>query len=448
MDHPLVGGQVRHVAIAHLGGRGEVALLRIRIPPRDGVSSRGESVHVVVGGMGVGVVGGDGRTRLRDAMHGATSAAQAQWRERLDGARVTSIDEACLTLEREGHRWRTGAAESGALTLTEQAMDARPGDLDREALAGRGARIVDDLVQMRLGSRRDALRIAVLKAIARLDRRIAAVRGDLARMQTADAAADHAQLFVAQAAAALRGATKLEAVDWSSGEARSIEMAIDPARTPKEQIAAVFKRARRLKKGSPIATARLVKGMETRATMAEIAEALAERDADLAVLEARARAAAPGDLRFESGGGSTTRHDVGLASVARRVPYRTFLGGSGTSILVGRGATDNDALTFHTARPHHLWLHAKNHTGAHVIVPLDKGRSCPADLLVEAAHLAAHFSDARNEDIVEVTYTPRRYLRKPRGSAPGLVVVDREKVILLRREDAVLSALLQREIVG
>jgi predicted ribosome quality control (RQC) complex YloA/Tae2 family protein len=94
-----------------------------------------------------------------------------------------------------------------------------------------------------------------------------------------------------------------------------------------------------------------------------------------------------------------------------------------------------------------MWLHAKGATGAHVIVRLEKGRSCPADLLVEAAHLAAHFSSARDEGVVEVEYTSRRYVRKPRGSPPGLVVVDREKVILLRREEQTLRRLLESEVV-
>ncbi|HEX4446537.1 MAG TPA: NFACT RNA binding domain-containing protein, partial [Polyangiaceae bacterium] len=114
-------------------------------------------------------------------------------------------------------------------------------------------------------------------------------------------------------------------------------------------------------------------------------------------------------------------------------------------ILVGRGAADNDALTLRVARAHDLWLHAKEHTGAHVIVALDRGASCPPELLVEAAHLAAHFSDARDETIVDVQYTPRRYVRKPRGTPPGLVVVEREKVIVLRRDESTLRRLLAGE---
>jgi predicted ribosome quality control (RQC) complex YloA/Tae2 family protein len=115
---------------------------------------------------------------------------------------------------------------------------------------------------------------------------------------------------------------------------------------------------------------------------------------------------------------------------------------------VGRKAADSDVLTLRVAKPHHLWLHAKGRSGAHVVIPLEKGKSCPPALLVEAAHLAAHFSKARNELVVEISYTPRRYVRKPRGSAPGLVVVDREKVLALRQSRETLQKLLEREIVA
>jgi len=80
-----------------------------------------------------------------------------------------------------------------------------------------------------------------------------------------------------------------------------------------------------------------------------------------------------------------------------------------------------------------------------VVVPLEKGHEAPADLLVDAAHLAAHFSEWRGETQVEVTYVARRHVRKPRGSPPGLVTVDRDKTLVLRVDPARLAALLARE---
>ncbi|MEP7125686.1 MAG: NFACT RNA binding domain-containing protein, partial [Byssovorax sp.] len=128
--------------------------------------------------------------------------------------------------------------------------------------------------------------------------------------------------------------------------------------------------------------------------------------------------------------------------------YRIFRGQSGAKILAGKGAVGNDALTHRVARPHDLWLHAKGRTGTHVIVQLEKNQQCPSELLVEAAHVAAHFSEGREEGVIEIQYTPRRYLRKPKGAAAGLVVVEREKVLVLRVDPAVTARLLAGEELG
>ena len=83
-----------------------------------------------------------------------------------------------------------------------------------------------------------------------------------------------------------------------------------------------------------------------------------------------------------------------------------------------------------------------------MIVTLEKNSVCASDVLVEAAHVAAHFSEGREEGVIEIQYTPRRYLRKPKGAAPGLVVVEREKVLVLRVDPAMTARLLAGEELG
>jgi predicted ribosome quality control (RQC) complex YloA/Tae2 family protein len=296
--------------------------------------------------------------------------------------------------------------------------------------------------------RREALLGALAKAAARVKRRVEAVRGDLARAEIATTKAEHARLFVVEAARAPRGADELVAADWSTGHAVEVKLALDSARGAREQLEAMFKLAHRLKDGTPMARSRLDEAERLHGKLTELLTELcatlaADPAADLGAMEERARQAAPRDFKLARQappGASRPRRDQ------PRPPYRAFLGSSGARILVGRGAAHNDALTLHVARPRDLWLHAKGRAGAHVVVPLEKGRSCAPDVLVEAAHLAVHFSEAREERLVEVQYTPRRYVRKPRRSAPGLVVLDREKVIVLRREDATLRGLLAREV--
>jgi predicted ribosome quality control (RQC) complex YloA/Tae2 family protein len=397
-----MGARVQRVTVGMVEGR-EVALLHVRCP--------GKTLHVVVvqrseGESEVGVVDADGRARLREAMVGAAKPGTARW--------SALADEAAR----------------------------RVGEDDATELEVRGARIASELGREAAGGRRDRLRRAIARAMARVERRVEAVRGDLARVDEAHVIAERARLFVAEAGRAPRGATRICAVDWSSGEARDVELRLDPSRGAREQIDAMFKRARRLHEGARIGRERLTDAERARGALAAIATSLDDARGDtLADLETRARAAAPRD--FKLGAPAAGRPHAGGAPA--RSPYRTFAATSGARILVGRGAADNDALTTRVARPHDLWLHAKGRHGAHVVVPLDRGALCPADLLVEAAHLAAHFSDARGEGVVEVQYVPRRHVRKPRGSAPGLVVVDREKVMALRVEAPLLRKLLERE---
>lgn len=434
----MIGATVQRVDVGP-----KVALLRVRAP--------GETGFVIVaagrrGGVGIaserpwkgaGLPGG-----------AAPEGEKMRFRARLEGARVIAISPRSIALEKGGARFvvEAGSAEGARVTLREGDAPIEDVEVDRgeAAIRAEGERLARELAEGAIAARRQALARALAKAEAKVARRVAAVRGDLARIGEADVIAAHAAIFVAEAARAPRGAAAITATDWSSGEPRALTLALDPSRSAREQVDAMFKRARRLKQGRAIAELRLADADRAAAQLAEAAARLGDEAtlAEVEAIAAAARAAAPRDFALATAGlgGASGK----AAKEERSRPYRVFESG-GARLLVGKGAAGNDALTFHTARPHDLWLHAKGRTGAHVIVPLDKGRACPSEALVDAAHLAAHFSEAREEAIVEVQHTLRRYLRKPKGSAPGFVVVDREKVIVLRVDRDRLARILGAE---
>ncbi|TAE60525.1 MAG: DUF814 domain-containing protein [Bacteroidetes bacterium] len=111
-------------------------------------------------------------------------------------------------------------------------------------------------------------------------------------------------------------------------------------------------------------------------------------------------------------------------------PYRLYFL-DGFEIMVGRNARSNDELSFHVAAKNDLWLHAKDVTGSHVVIRSKGGQGVPDHVLEYAAGLAAYFSKRRSEAYVPVSYTSRKYIRKRKGDPPGMVVVDREEVILV-----------------
>lgn len=94
----------------------------------------------------------------------------------------------------------------------------------------------------------------------------------------------------------------------------------------------------------------------------------------------------------------------------------------GLLVLVGKGAKDNDLLTFKLGRPYDFWLHVAGESGSHVVVLNDdKLRRLPKDTLQFAAGLAAGYSKARSGGTVVVHWTTCGAVRKPRGVPPGKV---------------------------
>lgn len=102
-------------------------------------------------------------------------------------------------------------------------------------------------------------------------------------------------------------------------------------------------------------------------------------------------------------------------------PYRSVQV-DGFEVLIGRGARDNDALTFRVAQRTDVWLHVGGGTpGSHVVVRNPDGRLVPTEVLRAAAAFAAWHSKARDRGLVEVVTCPVRDVRKPRGAPAGQV---------------------------
>ncbi|QNF33584.1 fibronectin/fibrinogen-binding protein [Adhaeribacter swui] len=111
-------------------------------------------------------------------------------------------------------------------------------------------------------------------------------------------------------------------------------------------------------------------------------------------------------------------------------PFRVFQT-SGFQIWVGKSAKNNDVLTQQFTYKEDLWLHAKDVSGSHVVIKYQAGKTFPEPVIYKAAQLAAYYSKRKTDSLCPVLYTPKKYVRKRKGAAPGEVVVEREKVILV-----------------
>lgn len=110
---------------------------------------------------------------------------------------------------------------------------------------------------------------------------------------------------------------------------------------------------------------------------------------------------------------------------------RQYFSSDDFEILVGKGAKDNDFLTFKIAKSADLWLHAADYPGSHVVVKNPNRKEIPPKTVLEAAQIAAFFSHAREQPKVAVHYTPKKFVNKPKGAGAGLVSLASFKTILV-----------------
>jgi predicted ribosome quality control (RQC) complex YloA/Tae2 family protein len=100
----------------------------------------------------------------------------------------------------------------------------------------------------------------------------------------------------------------------------------------------------------------------------------------------------------------------------------------GWEVIIGKGDADNDTLTFKVATGLDFWLHVASVPGSHVIIRNpDKISEPPREVLERAAQLAAFFSKARDGGKVEVHWCRVADVSKPRGFAPGKVMLKTYK---------------------
>lgn len=112
----------------------------------------------------------------------------------------------------------------------------------------------------------------------------------------------------------------------------------------------------------------------------------------------------------------------------------------GIPLLIGKNSAQNERLT-QAARPEHLWLHAKDMPGSHVIVACTG--DVPETTLREAAQLAAWFSRGFRSAQVPVDYTLRRHVRKPSGAAVGYFIYAGQRTLYVTPDEAAAKRILE-----
>lgn len=126
----------------------------------------------------------------------------------------------------------------------------------------------------------------------------------------------------------------------------------------------------------------------------------------------------------------TNKEDKAITKEVSSLPFKVFEY-EGFTIWVGKSAKDNDEMLRGYIHKDDLWLHARQVPGSHVVIRMKGMSVLPNTVLERAAGLAAFYSKFKTESLAPVIYTETKYVRKIKGSAPGSVMVDREKVLMV-----------------
>lgn len=197
-----------------------------------------------------------------------------------------------------------------------------------------------------------------------------------------------------------------------------IKIKLDPMLTPSKNMQKYYSEYRKADTAEKILTEQIAKGEEELAYIDSVFDALTRTQSEDEVNELRQELSEQGYIRSSKLKGKPPKSR----------PPLEFTSPDGFTVLVGRNNKQNDQLTAKTADKTDIWLHTKDITGSHVIIRAE-GKEVPDSTVMWAARVAAFHSRAKSSSQVPVDYVPVRFVKKPSGAKPGMVIFTNNRTL-------------------
>lgn len=255
---------------------------------------------------------------------------------------------------------------------------------------------------------------------------LASARATLAEAGRADEYERAGNNLLAQLNLVKRGDKSVTISDLYAADAGEVTLTLDPKLSPHENAEAFFSRARKARDAAEHAAERAVQREEELSRL-RLLELDLERGAD------------PAQLKSSLGELAGEQRVAPIPAVVRAKEDRPFKGHrirqvsvQGYELLYGETGEANDYLTTRVASPTDLWMHVRSAPGAHGVLRTSGKPDRVPDTVIRhaAAIIAARSGSAiKHAEMVAVDVVEKKYVRKPRGAKPGLVTIERERVI-------------------
>ncbi len=237
--------------------------------------------------------------------------------------------------------------------------------------------------------------------VKNMKRRIARLRKKILQPAEIEELRTAGELLLSNVARIKKGSSAVNLFDPYLKRQRQI--IVDPRLTPQANAQVYFARYKKEKRGQP-----------------RLREQIAKLEKEIVVLKSGA-------------GSGAAREKIDSKTEPVHEPFHKFTLNSGSIVFVGKNARSNEQLTFTHARPADYFFHARGVEGAHVILRANvpRGQRPGRDEIRVAGAIAAHFSKARSQRNVPVSYTQRKYLKKSKRAKAGSVIMIREEVVFV-----------------
>ena len=215
-----------------------------------------------------------------------------------------------------------------------------------------------------------------------------------------------------------KGMNSVTVENFYDPELKDITISLDVRLTPAQNMQKYYAEYRKADTAEKILTAQIKQGEEELLYIDSVFDALTRTNSEDEVNELRMELSEQGYLKAVRLKGKPPKSR----------PPLEFTSPDGYTILIGRNNVQNDKLTTKLADKTDIWLHTKNITGSHVIIRTG-GTVPPDETILYAARLAAFHSKAKNSSQVPVDYVNVKFVKKPAGSKPGMVIFTNNRTL-------------------
>lgn len=252
---------------------------------------------------------------------------------------------------------------------------------------------------------------------SRIERRLASRLSELERSRDREELRIYGELLKANLYAVERGAESVEVQNYYDPELKTVKIPLNPTISPQANAAKYFKDYKKCHTAEQTLSTLTEKDRDELVYIESVLDSLtrAESAKDIA------------DIRDELCEAGYIRRLKAAKKTAPKIAFKEYHHGE-FRIAVGKNNRENDILTLKTAAKEDIWLHTKDIPGSHVII-FTEGRTVPEETLVFAARLAAKNSKAANGENVPVDTALVKYVKKPSGAKPGMVIYTHNRTL-------------------